>query len=64
MKRLFPLTFVAMLLCGCPDAKLPKPTPMVPKPKAAATTLYSPSGSALKTQNADQTHVSDVSGRA
>ena len=35
MKRLIPFTFIALLLCGCPDAKLPKPTPMVPEPKAS-----------------------------
>ena len=35
MKRLIALTFVALLLSACPDAKLPKPTPMVPEPKAS-----------------------------
>ena len=37
MKSLF-LTFIAaffsMLLCGCPDSKLPKAPPKVPEPKA------------------------------
>ena len=37
MKRLIPFAFVALLLSGCPDAKLPKPTPMVPEPKASLT---------------------------
>ena len=35
MKRLIPLACIALLLSGCPDTKLPKPTPMVPAPKAA-----------------------------
>ena len=37
MKRLFlvlPLACTALLLAGCPDAKLPTPNPMVPTPKA------------------------------
>ena len=37
MKRLFivlPLACAALLLSGCPDAKLPTPNPMVPTPKA------------------------------
>ena len=37
MKRLIPFTLVTLLLCGCPEAKLPKPTPMVPEPKAAVS---------------------------
>ncbi|MBG6073138.1 hypothetical protein IWX87_002909 [Polaromonas sp. CG_9.7] len=39
-KRLFlvpPLACAALLLSGCPDAKLPTPTPMVPTPKAQLT---------------------------
>ena len=35
MKRLIPFALIAVLLCGCPEVKLPKPTPMVPEPKAA-----------------------------
>ena len=42
MKRLISITFSALLLCGCPEAKLPKPTPMVPEPKAAASELIIP----------------------
>ena len=42
MKRLIPMTFSALLLCGCPEAKLPKPTPMVPEPKAAISDLIIP----------------------
>ena len=37
MKRLFlvlPMACAALLLSGCPDAKLPTPNPMVPTPKA------------------------------
>jgi len=37
MKPLFlvlPLACAALLLSGCPDTKLPTPTPTVPKPKA------------------------------
>ena len=37
MKRFIPFTFIALLLSGCPDAKLPKPTPMVPEPKASVS---------------------------
>lgn len=40
MKRLFlvlPLACAALLLSGCPDNKLPKPTPTVPTPKAQET---------------------------
>lgn len=35
MKTLLPLAFVAalLLLCGCPDSKLPKAPPRVPEPK-------------------------------
>ena len=50
MKRFFPLTFAALLLCGCPDTKLPKPTPMVPEPKAVGTSQYGPAGGSLETQ--------------
>ena len=37
MKSFFlvlPLACAALLLSGCPDAKLPTPTPTVPTPKA------------------------------
>ena len=37
MKPLFlvlPLACAALLLSGCPDAKLPTPSPTVPTPKA------------------------------
>ncbi|CDS49015.1 hypothetical protein [Polaromonas sp. CG9_12] len=40
MKRLFvvlPLACSALLISGCPDAKLPTPTPTVPTPKAQNT---------------------------
>ena len=42
MKRLIPFAFVTLLLCGCPEAKLPKPTPMVPEPKASLTEPLTP----------------------
>lgn len=45
MKRLYlvtPLAFAVVLLSGCPDTKLPSPSPKVPEPKAQTTTLYSP----------------------
>lgn len=41
MKPLLSLTLVTLLLCGCPDTKIPKVPPKVPEPKAAATTLHS-----------------------
>ncbi|MDB5741738.1 MAG: hypothetical protein JWR68_53 [Polaromonas sp.] len=37
MKRLFlalSVSCTALLLSGCPDAKVPSPTPKVPEPKA------------------------------
>lgn len=37
MKRIFlgvPLACAVLLLSGCPDTKLPNPTPKVPEPKA------------------------------
>ncbi len=40
MNRFFALLMLAgsaLLLTGCPDTKLPTPTPMVPKPKAQET---------------------------
>ena len=54
MKRLIPFAFIALLLSGCPEAKLPKPTPMVPEPKASV--------SEVKTSHAHGMHV--VSRRA
>ncbi len=39
MKRLIFLSFFALLLCGCLDTKLPKPTPKVPEPKAVLGAL-------------------------
>lgn len=33
-----PLTLTAVLLYGCPDAKVPKVPPKVPEPKAVANT--------------------------
>ena len=49
MKRLIPFAFIALLLSGCPEAKLPKPTPMVPEPKASV--------SEVKTSHAHWMHV-------
>jgi len=43
MKTLLPLTLLTLLLSGCPDSKLPKVPPSVPEPKAATSSLYSPS---------------------
>ena len=40
MKRPYlvtPLVLTAVLLSGCPDAKLPSPIPKVPEPKAEKT---------------------------
>ena len=45
LKRLFlvlPLTCTAVLLSGCPDAKLPTPAPTVPTPKAQHTAVSAP----------------------
>ncbi|MDP2254708.1 MAG: hypothetical protein Q8K05_01400 [Polaromonas sp.] len=51
MKHLLPLTLIALmslLLSGCPDAKIPKPPPKVPVPKAAASALHSPADVAFQ----------------
>lgn len=51
LKRLFlvlPLTCAALLLSGCPDAKLPKPTPTVPTPKAQHTAVNAPPAAVVK----------------
>jgi hypothetical protein len=39
MKKLLPLTLLALLLSGCPDAKIPKPPPKVPEPKLMTSTF-------------------------
>lgn len=48
MKLLLPLTLTAvLLLCGCPDSKIPKVPPNVPAPKAVATSIQSSIGIAF-----------------
>ena len=42
MKPFFPLLLVTLLLCGCPDAKMPKPPSKAPEPKAVPNALYTP----------------------
>lgn len=57
MKRLFlltPLTFVVVLLTGCPDTKLPSPTPKAPEPKTESALLYHQSESGHLNQNFDR----------
>ena len=50
MKRIFlglPLACAVLLLSGCPDTKLPNPTPKVPEPKALGAlqrTIDNPGG--------------------
>ncbi len=44
MKPLLSLTLVTLLLCGCPDTKIPKVPPKVPEPKAPVSMLHSPPG--------------------
>lgn len=52
MKPLFPWLCAALLLGGCPDAKLPNPAPRVPEPKAVAPAPSgSPAGSGPTHQN-------------
>ena len=46
MKTLLPLAFVAALLCGCPDPKLPKAPPRVPEPKVVFSLCPDASASA------------------
>lgn len=45
MKAVIPLLMAALLLSGCPDARIPKPPPRVPHPKADTTLFYSPAAS-------------------
>lgn len=40
MKPIFPLTLVTLLLCGCPDSKLPVPPPKIPEPKMDTSALH------------------------
>jgi hypothetical protein len=40
MKKLVPLTLLALLLSGCPDSKMPKPPPKVPQPKLMTDTFH------------------------
>jgi hypothetical protein len=46
MKKLLPLTFLALLLgvlsvlSACEDSKLPKPPPKVPEPKLVTSIFY------------------------
>ena len=42
MKLYLPLLLVTLLLCGCPDARLPKPPSKAPEPKAVPNALYIP----------------------
>ena len=35
----FIASFFSLLLCGCPDTKLPKAPPKVPEPKAMQSTV-------------------------
>ena len=61
MKRIFlitPLTAAVLLLSGCPDTKLPTPTPKVPAPKAQTTTLYSLPGASAENRNLNATTAS------
>jgi hypothetical protein len=49
MKHLLTLPLIALLgllLSGCPDAKLPKPPPHVPVPKAAGSALHNTASTA------------------
>jgi hypothetical protein len=39
MKKLLPLTLLALLLSGCPDSRIPKPPPKVPEPKLMTSPL-------------------------
>lgn len=57
MKRLFllpVLSLAVVLLTACPDAKLPKPTPKVPEPKAETSLLDSPPEIAVLNRHPDQ----------
>jgi PBP1b-binding outer membrane lipoprotein LpoB len=54
MKAVIPLLMTALLLSGCPDARIPKPPPRVPHPKADTTSFYSPAVSPRYTKPAPQ----------
>lgn len=53
MKRFFSIIIIAVLLSGCPDTKLPNPTPMVPAPKAADNAALSVSETRFSNQFAE-----------
>ncbi len=40
MKTLIPLAFIAALLCGCPETKLPNTPPKAPEPKISLVPLF------------------------
>ena len=42
MKLIIPMAFIALLLGGCPDSKMPTPPPKAPEPKLESKTSYSP----------------------
>ena len=46
MKTLIPLAFIAALLCGCPDTKLPNTPPKAPEPKISLRPAFGPGDAA------------------
>ena len=40
MKPLIPLAFIAALLCGCPQTKLPNSPPKAPEPKISLVPVF------------------------
>ena len=40
MKTLIPLAFIAALLCGCPETKLPNTPPKAPAPKISLVPVF------------------------
>ena len=40
MKTLIPLAFIAALLCGCPETKLPNTPPKAPEPKISLVPVF------------------------
>ena len=42
MRTLIPLAFITVLLCGCPDSKLPNTPPKAPQPKISRAPTLEP----------------------
>jgi len=55
--QLVPLVLGTVLLCGCPDTKLPKPPPQIPEPKISGSTGPAPTDQATLAPQRLYTHL-------